>query len=336
MRETPEEKRLAILRILDEAGQPLGSAKIADRLAAMGHDVSERTVRLYLLEMDRAGLTQNWGRSGRAITRRGRSELENARGFDKVGILSAKIDQMTYKMRFDLANKTGTVVLNVSLIERGQLRRAIPLMSEVFRAGYAMGKLVTLLPPGEKVGQIAVPEGSVGIGTICSITVNGILLAHGIPTVSRFGGLLELRDHKPTQFVEFINYDGTTLDPLEIFIRSVMTDYVGATRTGNGLIGASFREVPADSRNQVLELARRMEEVGLGSIFLIGWPGQALLRIPVSEGRLGLVVIGGLNPVAILEEQGIHVRRTGALAGLIEYERLFSYEELPERCSEFE
>jgi len=336
MKETPEEKRLAILRILDEAGQSLGSARISELLAAMGHEMSERTVRLYLHEMDQAGLTENLGRGGRTITRRGREELENARGFDKVGILSAKIDQMTYKMTFDLARRTGTVVLNVSLIDRRHLRAAVPLMTEVFQAGYAMGRLMTLLRPGERVGKTAVPEGSVGIGTVCSITVNGVLLAHGIPTVSRFGGLLEVRDHKPVQFVEFINYDGTTLDPLEIFIRSVMTDYVGATRAGNGLIGASFREVPADSRNQVLELAARMEQIGLGAIFLVGWPGQPLLRIPVSEGRLGLVVIGGLNPVAILEEQGIHVRRTGALAGLIDYDRLFSYEELSERCREFE
>ena len=88
-------------------------------------------------------------------------------------------------------------------------------MSKVFAAGYAMGKLIALLEPGEQVGQMAVPEGSVGIATVCSITVNGVLVAHGIPTNSRFGGLLELRDHKPTRFAEFINYDGTTLDPLE-------------------------------------------------------------------------------------------------------------------------
>jgi repressor of nif and glnA expression len=197
-----------------------------------------------------------------------------------------------------------------------------------------MGKLMALFRPGEQVGPRAIPEDSVGIGTVCSITVNGVFVAHGIPTHSRFGGLLELREGKPTRFAEFINYDGTTLDPLEIFIRSVMTDYVGATRAGNGLVGASFREVPADSRDHVLELGRRLEKVGLGGLFLVGWPGQPLLKIPVSEGRLGLVVLGGLNPIAILEEQGVHVRRTGALAGLIDYGRLFHYEELSERSRE--
>ena len=87
---------------------------------------------------------------------------------------------------------------------------------------------------------MVVPEGSVGIGTVCSITVNGVLVAHGIPTNSRFGGLLELRDHKAVRFAEFINYDGTTIDPLEVFIRSRMTDYLGATRTATGSSGRAF------------------------------------------------------------------------------------------------
>ncbi len=332
MRERTEEKRTAILRILREAEKPLGSSRITERLAAMGHDISERTVRFHLLDMDKLGWTQNLGRHGRSITQRGLNELDDTRGFEKVGILSAKIDQMTYKMDFDLVKKTGTVVVNVSVIPRDQLERSIPLMTQVFSAGYAMGKLIGFLRPGEQIGKMAVPEGSIGIATVCSITVNGVLVAHGIPTNSRFGGLLELRDHKAVRFAEFINYDGTTLDPLEIFIRSVMTDYVGATRNGNGLIGASFREVPADSRDHVLELALQMEKVGLGAISMVGWPGQQLLEIPVSEGRLGIVVIGGLNPVAILEEKGIRVYRTGALAGLIDYDRLFSYEELSEQA----
>ena len=336
MREKTEEKRLAILRILREVDKPLGSSKITERLSAMGHDISERTVRFHLLEMDQAGLTENRGRSGRALTPRGFKELESAQGFDKVGILSAKIDQMTYKMDFDLASRTGTVVLNVSLIEREDLEQSVPLMSDVFAAGYAMGKMMVLLRPGEHVGHMAIPEGKVGIGTVCSITLNGVLVAHGIPTHSRFGGLLELRDSKATRFAEFINYDGTTIDPLEVFIRSVMTDYVGATRTGSGLIGASFREVPADSRDHVLELGERMDKVGLGGVFLIGWPGRPLLEIPVSEGRLGLVVVGGLNPVAILEERGISVHRTGALAGLIDYGRLFHYEELGDRVGDLD
>jgi repressor of nif and glnA expression len=47
----------------------------------------------------------------------------------------------------------------------------------------------------------------------------------------------------------------------------------------------------------------------------------------VSEGRVDAIVIGGLNPVAILEETGARVY-SQALAGLIDFSRFFHYEEL--------
>ena len=330
MREKTEKKRLAILRILQEAERPLGSAKLTERLIAEGHEISERTVRFYLNTMDKEGLTENLGRKGRRITASGLEELSSARIIERVGFLAAKIDQMTYQMSFDLSNQTGTVVVNVSVIEESQLSNAIPLVTMVFAAGYAMGRLVTLFSPGEKVGEMIIPDGMIGIGTVCSITLNSVLLAHGIPTYSRFGGLLELQNYKPTRFVEIIYYNGTTLDPLEVFIRSGMTDYFGATQNGYGRIGASFREVPAESREQVTVLARHLEEVGLGGFMSIGWPGQPLLEIPVNPGQVGAIVIGGLNPAAILEEKGIRTH-SRALAALADYSSLFSYEELDSR-----
>lgn len=334
MSEKTEKKRLAILTVLREADKPFGSSKISERLSAAGHEISERTVRFYLQGMDKEGLTENLGRRGRLITQRGLEELGSARIIERVGFLAAKIDQMTYRMSFDLSRKAGTVVVNVSMVERSQLKSAAPLIKRVFEAGYAMGRLMALLPPRERVGELTVPEGMVGIGTVCSITLNGVLLTHGIPTYSRFGGLLELQDYTPTRFVEAIHYSGTTLDPLEVFIRSGMTDYVGATETGNGRIGASFRELPAESRDHVVELAKQLEKVGLGGFMTIGWPGQPLLEIPVNQGQVGAIVIGGLNPAAILEEKGIK-SHSRALAALAEYETFFHYEELDERMREF-
>jgi repressor of nif and glnA expression len=78
-------------------------------------------------------------------------------------------------------------------------------------------------------------------------------------------------------------------------------------------------------------LALRLKDVGLGGFMTMGFPGQPLLEIPVSEGRFGAVVIGGLNPVATLEETGARVY-SRALAGLVDYERLFSYKDLEARA----
>jgi HTH-type transcriptional regulator, global nitrogen regulator NrpRI len=328
--EKVEKRWLAILRILQEAGDAVGSSKIADQLKGMGFDASERTIRYHLKGMDADGLTANLGKRGREITDLGRRELGSARAIEKVGFLAAKIDRMTYRMDFDLKKRAGTVVINVSLIKTVQLRAAAPLMAEVFKAGYSMGNRIGLFGTGEKIGEITVPEGMTGIGTVCSITLNGVLLAHGVPTFSRFGGLLELVNHKPTRFVEIINYEGTSLDPLEIFIRSGMTDYRGATSSGTGRIGVGFREVPTEARDRVIALAAELEKVGLGGFLTIGWPGQALLEIPVSEGRVGVIVIGGLNPTAILEESHIRVQ-SRALAALAPYEVLFPYHQLDER-----
>src|SRR5512134_1698660 len=333
MSDKVEKKRLAILKLLHEDGRPHGSQELTARLLAAGHELSERTVRFHLQALDADGLTENLGKLGRRITERGARELSSARVFEKVGYLAAKIDQLTYTMDFDLERREGKVVVNVSLLGREQLGEALPKMARVFTARLGVGRLAALFGPGERVGDVAVPEGKVGVGTVCSITFNGVLLTHGIPVTSRFGGLLELRALKPTRFVELIHYEGTTLDPLEVFIRSGMTDYKGAVETGDGLVGASFREVPANARDRVLSIARGMEDAGLGVVIDVGWPGRPLFDIPVSMGRLGVVVMGGLNPVAILEETGMRVRQTGALAGLVDYRTLIPYEQLAERAA---
>lgn len=330
MADKTEKKELTILRLLQKSETPLSSSRILERLQAMGQEVSDRTIRHYFKILDEKGLTENLGKKGRIITRLGQKELSKARVFDKVGFLETKIDQLTYRMTFDLARQKGTVIVNISLLDMDVLVHAAPLICQVYEGGYSMGTMMSLFNPGERVGDIVIPAGMAGFGTVCSITLNGVLLAHGIPVHSNFGGLLELRNRKPVRFVEIIRYNGTSLDPLEVFIRSGMTDYAGAIRKGNGRIGVGFREVPADSRDRVIDLIEKLKEVGLGGFLLVGWPGQPLLEIPVPEGRVGVVVIGGLNPVAILEETGRRIQ-SRAMAGMVEYERLFHYREMEER-----
>jgi repressor of nif and glnA expression len=299
-------KQLSILGILKLSGGPLSSTRIASELAMLGQDASERTVRLYLKEMDAEGLTVN------------------------EGFLSAKIDRMTYGMDFDLAKCSGTVVVNITLVPLRELVPRLDMICKVYEQGYAMGHLITLFEPGERVGRTSVSEGMVGIGTVCSVTLNGVLLKYGIPTHSLFGGLLEIEDRKPKRFLEVISYDGSSIDPLEVFIRSGMTDYVGAVTTGNGRIGAGFREFPDESRALIEDLADKLSRVGLGGFMMIGRSGQPVLEMPVSEGSVGAIVIGGLNPVSILEETGVRVY-SRAMAGLVDYSKLFRYEDLPRR-----
>ncbi|NTU60205.1 MAG: DUF128 domain-containing protein, partial [Deltaproteobacteria bacterium] len=229
-----DRKRQAILDLLRGEHFPLSSADVCRKLTARGFEVSERTARLYLAELGGEGLTEPLGRRGHRLTEAGRAELKASAVLDRVGLLSAKIDELTYRMDFDLATRRGRVVVNTSLVPPETLAACARPVGEVFSKGYAMGRLTALLAPGERIGELVVPEGRVGFCTVCSITINGVLLKNAIPTRSRFGGVLELVDGRATRFVDLINYDGTTIDPLEVFIRSGMTDYLGAIATGNG------------------------------------------------------------------------------------------------------
>jgi HTH-type transcriptional regulator, global nitrogen regulator NrpRI len=319
-------KMLDILRVLGEAERPLGGTRIAQALALAGTEMSQRTIRYYLGLTDREGLTASDGRRGRHLTERGRQELDNAYVVDKVGFVAARVDALTYSMNFRLRQAKGEVVVNLSTVEAGRMAEAARVMAEVFAAGLCMGRRLAIAPPGSRLGRLVVGPGEYAVATICSVSVNGVLLAEGIPTTNRFGGLLQFLGGRPARFTQIINYDGTTLDPLEIFIKGQMTSVLAAVRRGEGVIGASFREIPAPAASLARRLGGRMERAGLGGILLIGRPGQPLLEIPVSSGRVGMVVAGGLNPLAAVEEAGI---RTGnrAMGTLLPFEQLRNYTE---------
>lgn len=324
MDQRSRKKMLDILRTLSESDRPLGGTRIAQALALAGTEMSQRTIRYYLGHTDREGLTARQGRRGRLLTELGRQELENTSAVDKVGFVAARVDALTYGMRFRLRQGRGEVVVNLSVLEEKVLPQAARLLAEVFAGGFSMGQRLLLAGPGARLGRLAVGPGEYALATVCSVSVNGVLLAEGIPTTNRFGGLLRVSGGKPVRFTQIINYDGTTLDPLEIFIKGQMTSVLGAVRHGEGVVGASFREIPAPAAALARRLSLRMERVGLGGVILVGRPGQPLLEVPVSPGRVGLVVVGGLNPLAAVEEAGIPTRNR-AMGTLMPFEDLLPY-----------
>ncbi len=320
-------KRLQILKILSDEGQPLSSQVIKERLQERGTVMSERTVRFHMLALDKAGLTEYKEKKGRYLTASGYKEIARNQVYDRVGFLSTRIDELAYQMDFDWRKRKGNILVNVSLIPMENSSVVYHLMAPVFESGLTMGRLVAVFKPGEKIGGTEIPEGAFGLGTVCSFTLNSIFLKSGIPVNSVFGGLLEVSGSRPDRFTAIINYDGTSLDPMEIFISSGMTDCRGASEAGHGFIGASFREIPATALDRVNEIHGRLSEMGLGGILKTGFTGHSLLGIPVPDGRIGMISAGGLNSVSVLTEAGIPVR-SKALTGMVGFERLIEYTEL--------
>ncbi|MBN3033935.1 MAG: DUF128 domain-containing protein [Candidatus Saganbacteria bacterium] len=314
----------AILRLVSEAAGPIGSAEIAAKLKAQGIEMPERTIRYHLKRLNDEGLMKVQWKEGRLITRKGIEELGNALVFDKIGFMSSRIDNMAYQMDFNLEGKSGRVILNISLIREDDFPKALEIMKSVFRARIATGEKVLVAGAGEKIGSLEIPPGKIGFGTLCSINLNGILLKHSILVESRLGGLLQIEEDRPLRFTEIINYAGSTLDPHEIFIRSRMTNVRGAV-AGAGKVLAGLREIPAASVHEAEAIIRKVESAALGRVLMIGRPGQTVLGVPVGAERVGLVVPGGLNPVAACEEAGIQTE-SKALAVMVGYDQLVSFD----------
>lgn len=320
MRVQSDKTRAAILKVLSDSSKPMGAGQIVSALLSAGFDLSPRTVRFYLLKLDEQGYSRLVSRRrGRKITERGRDELARTNVIEKVGIISARIDMLGYRMTFRSSDGTGTVIMNLCLLTNAaDLSKALTEIQPVFSRGLTMAPRLVVAHAKEAVGNFAVPANQIAIGTVCSMTLNGILLHEGIPVVSRFGGLLEMRDGNPVRFVELIEYSGSTLDPFEVFLKADMTRVRSAARTGSGVICASFREIPSAAVEDVRRLEKRLKVHGLGGILAIGRPSQPLHGIPVSDGYCGLIVVGGLNPIAALQEAGIGVT-VRSLAELKEY-----------------
>ena len=322
-----ERKIIAILKVLSESSEPFGSITIARGLERYGIFLSERAVRYHLRITDERSYTQPLGRDGRMLTPQGMEELRMALAPEQVGFILDKLELLAFKTTFDPQKRTGQVPVNTSLIDVDKFKKALATMRAVFKAGLCVSDLVATATEGKKIGSVVVPGGKIGLATVCSVVINGILLKSGIPIESRFGGVLEVRDSKPRRFVAIISYAGTSLDPSEQYIRAKMTNVSEAARIGNGKILANFREIPASARAMVEEKAALLKQAGINGLYLLGNTSEPVCQIAVGLNRVGMVLLGGLNPVAAAAEAGIEVENI-AESGLIDYEHLVSFWEL--------
>lgn len=322
-----ERKVVTILKVLSESAEPLGSATIARGLERYGIFLSERAVRYHLRITDERGYTQPMGHDGRMLTARGLEELRVALAPEQVGFILEKLEMLAFQTTFDPRHRTGLLPINTSLIDEDKFPEARVTMRQVFRAGICVSQLVATASEGEKLGSVVIPRGKVGLATVCSAVINGVLLKSGVPIESKFGGVLEIKDAKPRRFVAIINYAGTSLDPSEQYIRAKMTSVGEAARTGNGKILANFREIPALSRAIVEEKIAQLKEVGIGGVYALGNTSEPICQIATGMNRVGMVLLGGLNPVAAAVEAGTEVKNI-AESGLIEFQQLRSFKEL--------
>jgi repressor of nif and glnA expression len=263
------------------------------------------------------------GRDGRMLTPKGVEELRMALAPDQVGFILDKLEMLAFRTTFDPVTKSGLVPVNTSIMDISVFEKVLAITREVFKTGLAVSNLVKVAKEGEKIGSVVIPSGKIGLATVCSVVVNGTLLKAGIPIESRFGGVLEIKNEIPRRFVALISYAGTSLDPSEQYIRARMTSVGEVVRNKSGMILANFREIPAPARSLVVEKLEQLELAGISGVFVLGNTSEAVCQIAVGLNRVGLVMLGGLNPMAAAVESGIEIENL-AESGLLEYTQLKS------------
>ncbi len=323
-----EQKVLAILDTLLDSREAVGSRIIAKKLKDRGIDLSERAVRYHLKMMDEKGLTRLVGRrDGRVITELGRAELKEAMVAHKVGYALPRIEMLSFRTNFNWDKRTGSIPVNVSFFEKKDFARALKVMKSVFKADMCASQLVAVAQAGEAIGDLVVPEGKVGFATVCSIVFSGTLLQAGVPIDSKFGGILQIRNRNPVRFVEIIHYAGSSLDPTEIFIRANMTTVSQVVKVGSGRILANYREIPAICKPLAEEVRDKLIDVGIGGVLFIGNVSEPVCEVPIELNRIGVVLIGGLNPVAAVAEAGI-IGESHAMSTIMDYQELVNVSEI--------
>lgn len=322
-----ERKVLSILKILSNSQKTIGARVISRRLNGLGIELGERAVRYHLKLMDEQGLTQCVGRDGRVITELGVEELKSALVRDKIDFVASRIDQLAYNTDFDLDKRAGSIPINVCLLPKEKFKKTLKIMEPVFKAGLCISDLVAIAYEGETISELVVPEGRLALATVCTVTMNGIFIKAGIPMLSRFCGILQLKNHHPLRFLELIHYAGCSLNPTELFIRAKMTSVTQAARSGNGKILSIFREIPAVSRPTAQELIARLKEARLGGILLMGSASESVCEIPVDFNQVGMIICAGLNPAAAAAEAGIEIENY-AMSGMTEYQKLIKFSDL--------
>ena len=228
----------------------------------------------------------------------------------KIPFVLSKSWNLIQQVNFDVEKQKGEIVANVSYVNKKDLDDAIGIMEETFNNN------PKYINPYYKLLDHPDDEDKIGIATICSLSIDGILINNGIMSNPKYSGLLELTE--PPLFIDLISYNGTTLDPHKIFLSKNMTSISG--KNGPNKILASVKEIPYISRDYAVQILEVLNNIGF-SIYKIGKPRELVYNSKVDNYNFGVITGGGLNSIGAVKEEGIDIE-VKAVEKLLPFEKM--------------
>ncbi len=245
----------------------------------------------------------------------------------EIMFIISRIESLMYDVTFDPGQRKGKIIANISIVDESDLKKVLDLFRQAMHSGLSVSPYIRIIQPGEKVEDMKIEKGKVGIATACSITIDGVLLKAGIPVKPRFGGVVEIQDGTPLRFTDMLTYDSTTIDPLDVLMSQELTSVTDMIRTGSGKILANLREAPMAARGMIEERLDTLVEAGFACILEVGEPNSDILGIQVGRDRMGIAVIGGTNPMALVQEHGININ-TKEMSRMLDIEEMSHIDEI--------
>ena len=228
----------------------------------------------------------------------------------------SKIENLMQQVTFDPEKMKGAIITNTINVKKSQLSQTL----EVFRDTIQSGLSVCPLMRVEDAGK------SIRINTACSITIDGVLMKHGIPVRPKGGGIIEVVEREPVRFTDLLMYWASTIDPIDILMAQEITGITGMMRTGNGRILGNLQEAPMLARERIEEVLDLLMEAEFSGVLELGEPNVDVLGMSVERDHVGVALVGGTNLVAAALECGITIENE-SISGLTDVSQMRHIEE---------
>ena len=229
---------------------------------------------------------------------------------EKISLVLSKSLNLIQQVNFDVEKQKGDIIANISYVDKDNIDRALSIMEDTYNSN------PKFINPYYKLVEHPEKDDRIGIATICSLSIDGILINNGIMSNPTYSGLLELTE--PPLFIDLISYNGTTLDPHKIFLSKNMTSITGSD--GPSKILASVKEIPYVARDHAVELLEILNNIGF-SIYKIGKPREFVYNSKVENYNFGVITGGGLNSIGAVKESGVPIQ-VKALEKMMPFEKM--------------
>ncbi|WP_188877067.1 NrpR regulatory domain-containing protein [Halarchaeum nitratireducens] len=308
-----------LLRLVRAEG-PIGSIRLTDLMERHGYTIQGRTIRLTLADLDEAGLTEKVPGRGRRLTDRGRRELERGDVTGRLEQVRERIATLTDRVTYDPIEDVGTVVTSAVTVPGHRIDAALDRLRALDDS--PLGPVRGAVEAVDGDGDGDSNDDAVRFVFPSSITVEGVLLARGIPVDLQTAGLVEYRADDGRErggaverYVDAISGTDSTVDVVTLLIEAGRTD-VAAALDGAGTLIVDNYEFPISRLGECLDLTAAMRE-HIGGVLDVRRPREdGPFPGPRPNFDFASLTYGGIGELAVaLLVEGDHAASWRTLAG---------------------